>query len=206
MNCAGSGDAMTDTQPDFLSTREAAKLLGLSLTTMQLWVEAGILPAWKTAGGHRRIPRHAIEEFKAKQQVSVQGEAVVHPVVLVVDDDPIVLILCRQHFSDWDLPVKLVTAEDGYNGLIEIGRCNPALIITDLDMPGMDGFEMIRRISLRQQQPIGSIVVVTGLPPHQIEKRGGIPDGMTVFSKPIPFDALNVLVLNIAKNRMARSA
>ena len=39
------------TNDDVLSTREAAEQLGVALRTVQLWVENGVLPAWKTAGG-----------------------------------------------------------------------------------------------------------------------------------------------------------
>ncbi|MEN3276300.1 MAG: hypothetical protein V7631_2090 [Massilia sp.] len=38
-----------------LTTREAAKLLGIAISTAQLWIENGLLPAWKTPGGHRRV-------------------------------------------------------------------------------------------------------------------------------------------------------
>jgi excisionase family DNA binding protein len=38
-----------------LTTREAAKLLGIAVSTAQLWIENGLLPAWKTPGGHRRV-------------------------------------------------------------------------------------------------------------------------------------------------------
>ena len=44
-----------------LTTREAAQRLGVSLRTVQLWVEADILPAARTPGGHRRIPHNAVE-------------------------------------------------------------------------------------------------------------------------------------------------
>ena len=44
-----------------LTTREAAQRLGVSLRTVQLWVEADILPAARTPGGHRRIPYNAVE-------------------------------------------------------------------------------------------------------------------------------------------------
>lgn len=46
--------------PDVCSTREVAQLLGVSLRTIQLWVDSGILEAWKTAGGHRRITRESV--------------------------------------------------------------------------------------------------------------------------------------------------
>lgn len=38
-----------------LTTREAAKLLGIAVSTAQQWIENGVLPAWKTPGGHRRV-------------------------------------------------------------------------------------------------------------------------------------------------------
>lgn len=38
-----------------LTTREAAQLLGIAVSTAQLWIENGALPAWKTPGGHRRV-------------------------------------------------------------------------------------------------------------------------------------------------------
>lgn len=43
------------------STREASEILGVSLRTVQLWVDSGVLEAWKTVGGHRRISRASVE-------------------------------------------------------------------------------------------------------------------------------------------------
>jgi excisionase family DNA binding protein len=47
----------------FCTTREAAEMLGVSLRTAQLWSESGLLDAWKTGGGHRRISRQSIERL-----------------------------------------------------------------------------------------------------------------------------------------------
>lgn len=60
---------MNDTkdQNNFVTTREAASLLSVSLRTIQLWVESGVLKAWKTVGGHRRIPRTAIAKLLEQQ-------------------------------------------------------------------------------------------------------------------------------------------
>lgn len=54
-----------DLADPFLTTREAALLLGVSLRSVQLWEEAGALPAGRTTGGHRRIRTsdvHALAE------------------------------------------------------------------------------------------------------------------------------------------------
>lgn len=46
------------------STREAAEMLGVSLRTIQLWVDSGVLEAWKTAGGHRRVSLDSVERVR----------------------------------------------------------------------------------------------------------------------------------------------
>jgi len=43
-----------------LTTRDAAHLLGVAVSTAQLWMENGDLPAWKTPGGHRRVHHSAV--------------------------------------------------------------------------------------------------------------------------------------------------
>jgi excisionase family DNA binding protein len=51
----GALDQSDPAQKPFSTTREVAKVLGVSLRTVQLWAEAGLLEAWRTEGGHRRI-------------------------------------------------------------------------------------------------------------------------------------------------------
>ncbi len=47
-------------EEEVCSTREAAEILGVSLRTIQVWVDNGILDAWKTAGGHRRVSLRSV--------------------------------------------------------------------------------------------------------------------------------------------------
>ena len=125
----------------FISTREAASRLGVALSTVQAWVESGILPAWKTAGGHRRIPTSSIEAVHLRQQSILNTVSPPETLkVLVVEDDPVQLEVYQRHFREWQLDVRLYTATNGFDGLILIGRHSPDLIITDLAMPEMDGF------------------------------------------------------------------
>lgn len=193
---------------DFISTREAARLLGVGLTTVQQWVESGALPAWKTAGGHRRIPLAAVDAMRLQQQAALGTNLPPTPAaaalkVLLVEDDPMQREIYGHQFADWGLPVKLFSAEDGFQGLIMIGRHAPDLIITDLAMPGMDGFEMIRRIKSQASEFNGAIIVVTALGADQIRAFGGLPDGIRVFSKPLSFELLRQLVAGMVQKAAA---
>lgn len=63
-----------------LTTAKAAQLLGVSTRTVQLWVESGQLPSWKTPGGHRRIPRQAVLsliENPIQEHVHLRAHAIV---------------------------------------------------------------------------------------------------------------------------------
>lgn len=193
---------------EFMSTRKAAASLGVALSTVQLWVETGVLPAWKTAGGHRRIPREAVESMASqKKSVLPSSPQVEQLKVLVVEDDLVQLELYRQKFSEWALPVQLLTASDGFEGLMLVGRYIPDLIITDLRMPGMDGFRMIRHL---REQTLGKrfdIIVVTALNATEMEEASSLLPGIPIYPKPAPFIALRALIENkIQRVRLEKPA
>lgn len=187
---------------DVLSTREAAERLGVALRTVQLWVEGGVLPAWKTAGGHRRISRAAVEQLIAERAQALLGQPGAAPTpahasghVLVVEDDPQLLELYALMIDGWGLGLEVTTAADGFQALLRIGDRCPDLLLTDLRMPGMDGFQMIR--SLREHRPAGQhlrIVVITALDDAEVAARGGLPADVTLFGKPVDFNHLEELV------------
>ena len=194
------------TNDDVLSTREAAERLGVALRTVQLWVEGGVLPAWKTAGGHRRISRVAVERLIRERTAALSGDVVAPQVsapasteqrlqVMVVEDEPELLRLFTMVIAGWDLPVTVTSASNGFEALLRMGQRCPDLLVTDLNMPGMDGFKMIASLrGVGQEFNSMDIVVVTALETDEIDRRGGLPSGVRVFHKPVPFDEIESLV------------
>jgi excisionase family DNA binding protein len=201
------------TNDDVLSTREAAERLGVALRTVQLWVEGGVLPAWKTAGGHRRISRVAVERLIDERSAALSGESLPRTApagtaaadldgqgagrmqVMVVEDEPDLLRLFTMVIAGWDLPIDVTPASNGFEALLRMGQHCPSLLITDLNMPGMDGFKMIASLrAVGQAFADMEIVVVTALSEADIAHRGGLPAGVRVFHKPVPFDELEALV------------
>jgi len=194
------------TNDDVLSTREAAERLGVALRTVQLWVEGGVLPAWKTAGGHRRISRLAVERLIRERTAALSGDVpvVAAPLptgvdarlqVMVVEDEPELLKLFTMVIAGWGLPVSVTPASNGFEALLRMGQHCPDLLVTDLNMPGMDGFKMISSLcTVGQAFASMDIVVVTALAADEIARRGGLPEGVRVFHKPVPFDEIEALV------------
>ena len=130
---------------EFYSTIDAAKLLGVSVRTVQLWVENGSLNAWKTAGGHRRIVARSVNDYIREHQTSPPDSSS-KARVLVVEDNPTVSRFYEAAIRSWGQNIDVMTKNNGFDGLIEIGRQAPDLLISDIYMPGMDGLQMIRSL------------------------------------------------------------
>lgn len=201
-------------QAAYCTTREAAQLLGVSLRTAQLWAESGLLEAWKTDGGHRRISRASVQrlldgEIPTRRQTAATSVPPASTIamdrmkLLVVEDDSVLLKLYKTVITGWNLPLDVITAGNGIEGLIRVGRDAPDLMITDLAMPAMDGIQLIRNLAASSFREGMEIVVVTGLDADEIEDRGGLPEGIAVFPKPVPFTRLRTLIEEILGRRAA---
>jgi CheY-like chemotaxis protein len=94
----------------------------------------------------------------------------------------------------WTFPVELSTANDGFQGLVRIGQWMPDMVVTDLNMPGMNGFEMVRSLkSAGTDYANLQVVAVTALSAGDVADRGGLPEGTAVFQKPVDFGAIEAL-------------
>lgn len=182
--------AKMEANMDVCSTRAAAQQLGVSLRTVQLWVDSGILRAWKTPGGHRRVTTESVHHLLQQNGKRVYRDGGQGFVVLLVEDDPDLLHFYELTINGWGLPLRLVTADNGFEGLMRIGELRPDLVITDLDMPGMNGFDMIRTLRANPLSRGIEIIVVTVLTQDDIATQGGLPKDIAVFFKPVSFEQL----------------
>jgi excisionase family DNA binding protein len=191
-------------QPDqtFVTTREAADLLGVSVRTVQLWVENGVLHAWKTAGGHRRIARASVDTLLAQQQAVIETVSGLRTLqVVLIDDNPTQLKLYKLQIESLHLPLLLTTAGDGFQGLLAVGRCDPDVVIVSLDIGGVDALELVS--SIRKAAPSTYFIALSGSGADSPEKsavRRLLPD-MPVLS---PLDDLDSIGPFLSKQLEAR--
>lgn len=178
------------------TSREAADLLGVTPRTIQLWSDSGILDAKKTPGGHRRFTASAIEAVAGEIFVddSAASPATEKLRVLVAEDEPDLQILYELTISGWDLPLDLTIVKDGYEALIQFGKIQPHFVILDLNMPRMDGFHMLNVINESIGVDSTDVIVVSALSRSDIAAHGGLPEGVKVYGKPIPFVEIESLL------------
>ena len=181
-------------QKIFCTTSEAAEVLSISAGTVQLWVDTGLLEAWKTPGGHRRITRESINRM-LHQKPTVAATAAVVPSggplrVLVAEDDPDLRLLYQTILRTWPMGPVLEVVDNGIDALMAIERFRPDLLFIDLDIPGVDGFQMLKILNSKAEYAGMTAVVVTGLSRADINLRGGVPDNFLVLPKPISFEKL----------------
>lgn len=193
-------------EKSFCTTREAAGLLGVSVGTVQLWVESGLLQAWKTSGGHRRVMRDSVERLlrngssssSAVQRPAMLSETMPRQLsVMVVEDDPDLLRLYQIRLSEWSMRPIVTCVDNAVSALMMLGRGGPDLLISDLRMPGMDGFAMLRVLDQAPEMKRTKIIVVTGLDAQAVVDQGGLPARIEILSKPIPFDRLLAVATGI---------
>lgn len=181
---------MKDPQRSY-STKEVASRLGISPQTVQRWVDSGRLKAWKTPGGHRRIDAQSAELVFAEQEQATDeadalaGKAAATLNVVVVDDDPIdrdLLVTLAQAA----LPhARLFVASNGFQGLVLIAKWAPDIVVTDIHMPHMDGFEMIRNILADSATRPKLMIAVSAKTAKELRDFGQLPAEVVLLHKPL---------------------
>jgi excisionase family DNA binding protein len=140
--------------PDWLTLGQAAKYLGVAQSTIRKWSDQGRVPAFYTPGGHRRYRRNDLDNFLSR---SGPGGAVQQgPLVLIVDDDERVREYVRVNLEMEGYAVREAGSAD--EGLAVLEEVSPDLILLDVMMPEVDGWEMLRRV--QERHGTGAIPVV----------------------------------------------
>lgn len=121
------------------------------------------------------------------------------PKVLIADDDPALLELLEEEFKDYDEMFLVRTATGGQAALDLMTSEYFTIVVTDLRMPGIDGFELLNRIST--QYPDIPVIVITGYDrpkTREVVLKSGAADYMT---KPVASAKLASRIIKILKKK-----
>ncbi len=138
---------------DWLTLGQAAARLGVAQTTIRKWSDAGQVPTFYTPGGHRRYRRDDLTDFISR---SGAPQRTAGPLVLVVDDDAGVRALVRSILEQDGFRVR--EAAGARDGLDALAGDAPDLVLLDVLMPEIDGWEMLQQVQRRHGRAVPVIM------------------------------------------------
>jgi excisionase family DNA binding protein len=197
--------AESDMTEGVCTTQQAATLLGMSVTSVQHLVESGEIEAWKTRGGHRRIPLSAVHAYKATIP-RTPSQADERFTVLIVEDNPVQRGIYEAQLASWKMPIDVRMCENGYKALIDIAGVRPDILLLDIVMRGIDGYEVMQTVLSYLELSDINIAVLTSLSLEELEARGGLPKGVTYFPKPIVHEELKGYIRACHAQKAKRAA
>jgi excisionase family DNA binding protein len=176
------------------TTHDISRLLQVDPSTVSKWIDRGILLAFRTPGGHRRVRSSDLRTFLIAHQMPVPeelGSQVVR--LLVIDDEKAVLDAMKRSFKPLSNQVEIVSTTSGVEALLLVSEQKPHGMLIDLNMPDIDGFEVCRRIRARKQ--LESVRLITMTARHNQEMVEASLRAGAVACLPKPVDPQQVIEL-----------
>lgn len=153
------------------TTGEVAAFCHVTINAVKKWIASGKLQAFRTPGGHFRINREDFMAFLDRYKLDVKDEFFPErKKILIIDDEHDVVEYIKGALETMQEGYQIECAGDGYDALIKVGDFKPELLVLDIRMPKIDGFEVCRRIKGDQHTKDIKILAVTAYGKDDIDK------------------------------------
>ncbi len=177
---------------DVLTVFKASKYCNVSSKTIINWIESGHIQAYKTVGGHRRIKKSDLEDFMRKQGIPIPQEEELEgrKRILVVDDDPIIVETIVQALEEDEYDYEVISASDGFEAGLQVNHFRPHLMILDIMMPDIKGYDVCKKIKSDEDTRDTKIIVLSAYLDEEKFKKMKDYGADVCFSKPLPLPQL----------------
>jgi excisionase family DNA binding protein len=143
------------------SLPRAAKICAVSRWTLWSYVKSGELNGSRTPGGHYRISEKDLDAFILNRDMRPNNNRPgTSKKILIVDDDPKIRKFLLRVLSGNGCEVE--SASDGFETGQKSVQFKPDLVILDIFMPRMDGFEVCRRLKGNPETNHTKIIAISG--------------------------------------------
>jgi CheY-like chemotaxis protein len=174
-------------------THEIAKFCHVTPATVSNWINKGLLQSFQTGGGHKRVWDKDILEFMRSHNIPILKDMNFQSVVnvLIVDDDLKVIGIVNKILKDkYNNNIEVYFASDGFEAGRKVELYLPELIILDMMLPGMDGFEVCKIIKSQQNLKATKILAISGHNEPEFVDHALKCGADDFLGKPIPQDQL----------------
>jgi excisionase family DNA binding protein len=177
---------------NILTVFKASKYCSVSPKTIINWIESGHIEAFKTVGGHRRIKKSALEDFMKRQGIPIPQEEQKEERkrILVVDDDPIIVETIVQALEEDEHNYEVISASDGFEAGLQVNHFRPHLLILDIMMPDIKGYDVCKKIKTNEDTKDTRIIVLSAYLDDEKSIRMKEYGADVCFAKPFPLPQL----------------
>lgn len=196
--------AKKNDKPEVFSALEVANICGVVNQTAINWIKGGHLKAFTTPGGQYRVYPDDLASFMKGRNMRIPQElnkkcsspVVFKQSVLIVDDDKglncVIARFLQKKYENSGL--EIFQAFDGFEAGVLMTQNQPGILILDLDLPGVDGFSLCRKIQENESFGKPVIVVVTALEDSSVEQRVKELGVNYFFKKPLNLNELSSII------------
>lgn len=174
----------------FLTPNQVADLLKVSPVTVRHWALDGKLKFVTTPGGHRRFAMAEVKRFAQEHGVHLAQDEPPGLRVLVVDDNADLANYLAELLVTQVADVAVSIAHDGFAAGQKLHTFEPTVVLLDLMMPALDGFETCRRIKQNPATSHVRVLAMTGYPSEDNVDKILLAGAETCLAKPIRAPAL----------------
>jgi excisionase family DNA binding protein len=156
-----------------LTTGEVAELCHVTYRSVLMWIEEEKLNSYKTPGGHNRIKKDDFLDFLKRYNMPIPEElktGVAKKKILIADDDKD-MVKTIKAVLQMKNGYEIDTAYDGFDTGTKLLVFRPDLLILDVRMPGVDGYEIIKRIKQSPEASEIKIIAISGYFKEEGRKR-----------------------------------
>lgn len=190
------------------SALEIAKLCGVVNQTAINWIRAGHLKAFTTPGGQYRVYAEDLVTFLKERDMRIPEELhedLTMPVdlglALIVDDDKDLNTILKRLLERKIEDLRVAQAFDGFEAGRIIAERHPAIVLLDLNLPGVDGLSLCKKI--RSDESLGqpAVIAMTGIAQEDAQPKMMEAGADAFFAKPLNFDALIAKIRELLETR-----
>jgi excisionase family DNA binding protein len=198
--------ARNDKKVRIFSALEVANICGVVNQTAINWIKNGYLKAFTTPGGQYRVYSEDLKDFLSSRNMRMPKELLeltegrtVFQKILIVDDDVSLNNMVKQFLEKKFADFSVIQAFNGFEAGKLVAEEKPGLIILDVDLPGINGHELCKRIKADKSLGGPRILTITGLD-DPVVKEEIMREGADAFmAKPLDFDELPEVIFDLLK-------
>jgi len=184
---------------EILTVSQASKYCKVSSKTIINWIDQGHIKAYKTVGGHRRIKKEDLDKFLLDKGMPLPEEpkAEEKKKILVVDDDKIIVETIVQSLEEDEFGYEMISASDGFEAGLQVNHFKPDLMILDIMMPDINGYEVCQKIKSNPETKDIKIIVLSAYLDDDAFTKMNEYGADACFSKPLPLEQLRYEVAKL---------